>query len=216
MKSLLYNVVTIGVFLLHGNSAMAALETNDFGLGDVANVNSNAPESTPTENSPDSMESTEVLFNNATATPIPNSVPPANEVAPPTNSAPAGLAPSNTPVAASETPIPAPATSESTTTPPAAVAPPVSAEAALTGDGSIAPVDSNQSRGPNEFGGVAPLPGTLREMAVGEAPEIYSVEEGDTMYDVCNQLIDDGNFWPKLWSINPDVKNPHFIYELLY
>jgi hypothetical protein len=38
------------------------------------------------------------------------------------------------------------------------------------------------------------------------------VEEGDTMFDVCSQLIDDGNYWPKLWSLNPDVKNPHFIF----
>ena len=86
------------------------------------------------------------------------------------------------------------------------------AAAALSGDGSVAPVSSGPPRSPNDFGGVAPLPGTLREMATGEAPEFYSVEEGDTLYDVCSQLIGDGNFWPKLWSINPDVKNPHFIY----
>jgi hypothetical protein len=49
-------------------------------------------------------------------------------------------------------------------------------------------------------------------MAPGEAPEMYDVEEGDTMFDVCSQLIDDGNYWPKLWSLNPDVRNPHFIY----
>jgi hypothetical protein len=49
-------------------------------------------------------------------------------------------------------------------------------------------------------------------MAPGEAPEFYAVEEGDTMFDVCSQLIDDGNYWPKLWSLNPEVRNPHFIY----
>ena len=85
-------------------------------------------------------------------------------------------------------------------------------EAPLLGDGSSAPVKSNQTIVPNEFGGVPPLPGTKRAMAPGEAPEIYEVEQGDTMFDVCSQLIDDGNYWPKLWSLNPDVKNPHFIY----
>ena len=82
----------------------------------------------------------------------------------------------------------------------------------LVGDGSVAPIKQMQLRSPNEFGGVPPLPGTRREMAPGEAPEMYDVEEGDTMFDVCSQLIDDGNYWPKLWSLNPDVRNPHFIY----
>jgi hypothetical protein len=64
----------------------------------------------------------------------------------------------------------------------------------------------------NDFGGVAAIPGTRRNLAPGEAPEIYMVEDGDTMFDVCSQLIDDGNYWPKLWALNPDVRNPHFIY----
>lgn len=86
-------------------------------------------------------------------------------------------------------------------------------QAELTGDGSLAPVkQSNFVPSANEFGGVPALPGTRRDMAPGEAPEMYQVEEGDTMFDVCNQLIDDGNYWPKLWSLNPDVRNPHFIY----
>lgn len=84
--------------------------------------------------------------------------------------------------------------------------------APLVGDGSLAPVRLEQKIMPNDFGGVPPMPGTRREMAPGEAPEFYGVEEGDTMFDVCSQLIDDGNYWPKLWSLNPDVKNPHFIY----
>jgi hypothetical protein len=88
-----------------------------------------------------------------------------------------------------------------------------SSEANLTGDGSLAPVINPEYLPPvNEFGGVPPLPGTRRDMAPGEAPELYRVEEGDTMFDVCSQLIDDGNYWPKLWSLNPEVRNPHFIY----
>ncbi len=89
----------------------------------------------------------------------------------------------------------------------------VAEQAALTGDGSAAPVKQVEYLPTtNQFGGVPPLPGTRRDMAPGEAPELYAVEEGDTMFDVCSQLIDDGNYWPKLWSLNPDVRNPHFIY----
>jgi hypothetical protein len=82
----------------------------------------------------------------------------------------------------------------------------------VIGDGSIAPLKNQALRQSNDFGGVPPVPGTRRNLAAGEAPEVYLVEEGDTMFDVCSQLIDDGNYWPKLWALNPNVKNPHFIY----
>ena len=65
---------------------------------------------------------------------------------------------------------------------------------------------------PNEFSGVPPMPGTLRLMAVGEAPTQYTVQEGDTLFDICDQLLDEETYWPKLWSLNPNIKNPHFIY----
>jgi hypothetical protein len=82
----------------------------------------------------------------------------------------------------------------------------------LIGDGSVAPIKNGITSDRNEFGGVPALPGTRRNLATGEAPEIYLVEDGDTMFDVCSQLIDDSNYWPKLWALNPDVRNPHFIY----
>jgi len=64
----------------------------------------------------------------------------------------------------------------------------------------------------NDFGGVPAFPGTRRIMATGEAPEEYEVEEGDTLYDICDQLIDEPDYWPKLWALNPSIKNPHFIF----
>jgi len=64
----------------------------------------------------------------------------------------------------------------------------------------------------NDFSGAPPIPGTRRVIADGEAPIEYSVEPGDTLYDVCDQLLDEGGYWPKLWALNPEIKNPHFIY----
>lgn len=64
----------------------------------------------------------------------------------------------------------------------------------------------------NNFYGASPLPGARKAVARGEAPQIYNVEEGDNLYDICDQLIGDGNYWPKLWSMNPDIANPHFIF----
>lgn len=65
---------------------------------------------------------------------------------------------------------------------------------------------------PNLFSGAAPNPGTLRNLATGEAPEEYVVSEGDTLYDICDQLIDEPEYWPKLWAFNPTIENPHFVY----
>jgi nucleoid-associated protein YgaU len=74
---------------------------------------------------------------------------------------------------------------------------------------SSAPTASIQQ---NDFPGISAMPGNRRDLFPGEAPEIYTVEEGDTMFDICDQLINDGSYWPKLWSLNSDVQNPHFIY----
>ena len=65
---------------------------------------------------------------------------------------------------------------------------------------------------PNLFSGAPPIPGTARDLAIGEAPDEYKVELGDTLIDICDQLIDEPGYWPKLWSLNPYIKNPHFIF----
>lgn len=64
---------------------------------------------------------------------------------------------------------------------------------------------------PNSFAG-APPSGSIRGMAQGEAPNKYTVEQGDTLFDICDQLLDEPSYWPKLWAVNPFIKNPHFIY----
>lgn len=84
--------------------------------------------------------------------------------------------------------------------------------APLTTDGGVAPIKRLEPMPGGDFAGAPPLPGSRRNLARGQAPESYKVEVGDTLYDVCSQLIDDGNYWPRLWSLNPDIKNPHFIY----
>ena len=43
------------------------------------------------------------------------------------------------------------------------------------------------------------MPGTLRVLSEEEAPEEYIVEPGDTLFDICDQLLDEGSYWPKLW-----------------
>lgn len=64
----------------------------------------------------------------------------------------------------------------------------------------------------SDFLGAPPMPGNIRDLSSGEAPDSYFVEKGDTLFDICDQLLDEAGYWPKLWSFNPQIKNPHFIW----
>lgn len=86
-----------------------------------------------------------------------------------------------------------------------------SAPSGLAFSGDLPPM-AKELPPPNEFAGAPPIPGTMRIMAEGEAPQEYRVQPGDTLYDICDQLIDEAGYWPKLWSLNPEIKNPHFIF----
>lgn len=78
--------------------------------------------------------------------------------------------------------------------------------------GEMTPIAAPPLPMPNEFAGAPPVPGTMRLMAEGEAPEEYAVQPGDTLFDICDQLLDEPGYWPKLWALNPEIKNPHFIF----
>lgn len=42
--------------------------------------------------------------------------------------------------------------------------------------------------------------------------EVHSVVEGDTLWGICESRLGDPMQWPKVWSYNPEVTNPHWIY----
>ena len=42
--------------------------------------------------------------------------------------------------------------------------------------------------------------------------EEYIVEKGDTLWDICEAMVGDPFLWPKVWSFNPEIQNPHWIY----
>jgi LysM repeat protein len=56
----------------------------------------------------------------------------------------------------------------------------------------------------------APPPGPLA--ARDPAPESYVIQRGDTLWDLSGRYLDSPWYWPKLWSYNPQVENPHWIY----
>jgi len=46
----------------------------------------------------------------------------------------------------------------------------------------------------------------------GPVPELHVVRKGDTLWDICFLYFNDPWQWPKIWSYNPQITNPHWIY----
>jgi LysM repeat protein len=43
-------------------------------------------------------------------------------------------------------------------------------------------------------------------------PPTHTVKRGDTLWEICDQYFQNPWMWPKVWSYNPEVQNPHWIY----
>jgi hypothetical protein len=81
-------------------------------------------------------------------------------------------------------------------------------------DGKIVPQQGQQTEPTNYFVGgdiAAPVdePEVIRG---GPVPELHVVRKGDTLWDICFLYFNDPWQWPKIWSYNPQITNPHWIY----
>ncbi|HSB07626.1 MAG TPA: LysM peptidoglycan-binding domain-containing protein [Thermodesulfobacteriota bacterium] len=45
-----------------------------------------------------------------------------------------------------------------------------------------------------------------------EKEEIYTIEKGDTLWDISSRFLQNPFLWPKLWQRNPYITNPHWIF----
>ncbi len=43
-------------------------------------------------------------------------------------------------------------------------------------------------------------------------PDTYTVKPGDTLWDLSGRFLNNPWYWPKVWSYNPEITNPHWIY----
>ena len=59
-----------------------------------------------------------------------------------------------------------------------------------------------------QSGRITPTSGG-RETAPGE---VHTVVRGDTLWDLSQHYLGNPWYWPKVWSFNPEISNPHWIY----
>jgi hypothetical protein len=45
-----------------------------------------------------------------------------------------------------------------------------------------------------------------------ETDEVYTIKQGDTLWDISSRFLKNPYLWPKLWQRNPYITNPHWIY----
>lgn len=50
-----------------------------------------------------------------------------------------------------------------------------------------------------------------QSMLGARGSESYRVQTGDTLWDLSETMFGDGSYWPKLWSENHSIENPHQI-----
>jgi hypothetical protein len=54
--------------------------------------------------------------------------------------------------------------------------------------------------------------GTAEEIIEHEAGFYYTIQRGDTLWDLSDKFFDSPWYWPELWKENEQIPNPHWIY----
>jgi hypothetical protein len=85
-------------------------------------------------------------------------------------------------------------------------------------DGKVT-YDPNQQQQPSGYyyysdpgAGDGPRDDQPVSVHAGPTPELHVVRKGDTLWDISFYYFNDPWQWPKVWSYNPQITNPHWIY----
>jgi LysM domain len=70
----------------------------------------------------------------------------------------------------------------------------------------------SSSSGPSVVYGGKGAAGIIGPQHPIEVPAIHVVRKGDTLWDLCDSYYSNPWGWPKVWSYNPQIVNPHWIY----
>lgn len=55
------------------------------------------------------------------------------------------------------------------------------------------------------------VPVDVIENLESSGTDVYAVKKGDTLWGISRTFFGDGFYWPKIWSFNPKLSNPHQI-----
>ncbi len=61
-------------------------------------------------------------------------------------------------------------------------------------------------------GGEGPATEGAKVEVPADLPQTHTVKEGDTLWDITQTYYGDPYRWPQVWSYNPEITNPHWIY----
>ena len=56
------------------------------------------------------------------------------------------------------------------------------------------------------------LEGRSTRIGAGTVPGAHVVRRGDTLWDICDHYFENPYLWPRVWSMNPQLQNPHWIF----
>ena len=102
-------------------------------------------------------------------------------------------------------------------------------EGGVLGGGNVTGSSSKPLTGPNDRDGFDLGPkggagGTVRgredapfvfggtRMSRSSNAQIHTVRRGDTLWRICDEYFQNPYQWPRIWSYNPEIQNPHWIY----